>query len=501
MANPIFTGVKNVFNKPKVLIPVAAVVAIAIGISGYYAFFTTKHFTTSTVADGTVSAQLTSTGTVKAATETMLAFPVGGRIDSVNVKVGDTVSQGQTLASVDSSTAYGAVQQAQGALASAQANYNLLLDGASSSAIEVAQVAYDNTVSAQKAAVAASYQTLLSSNLTAVPSSQAVTGTAPIISGTYTGTAQGVLTIISHPTGSNGYFTTSGLVITTGNMDPQIPQPIGTTGLFILFPGMNIGQSGSWTVSIPNTSGTSYTANSTAYQTALQTQTNAVAAAQANLDQVKAAPRTDAVAAAQAAVQSAQGALSAAQGALANDFITAPINGTITTVNDITVGQNVNANTPAIGIMSNSGFQIEAYVSEKDLGLVVVNTPVTIVTDAYGPSVVFNGKVVEVDPAATTDPSTGDTGYKVVYQFTDSDSRIKPGINATVTINGGTKDNVLEVPTTAIYQKDGASFVLVRTGSKNVETKVTTGLVGEDSVEITSGLTAGEQVVTLGNNS
>ena len=500
MANPIFTGVKNVFNKPKVIIPVAAVIALAIGVTGYYSFSTTKHFSTTTVADGTVSAQLTSTGTVKAATETMLAFPVGGRINSVNVKVGDTVYAGQTLASVDSATAYGALQQAQGALASAQANYNLLIDGASSSAVEVAQVAYDNTVSAQKAAVAASYQTLLSSNLTAVPTSQAATGTAPVISGTYTGTAQGVITIISHPTGSNGYFTTTGLVTTTGTMDPQIPQPIGTTGLFVLFPGTS-SQSGSWTISIPNTTGASYTANSTAYQTALQTQTNAVAAAQANLDQVKAAPRTDAVAAAQAAVQSAQGAVSAAQGALSNDFITAPINGVITTINDITVGQIVNANTPAIGIMSNNGFQIEAYVSQKDLGLVAVNTPVTIVTDAYGPSVVFNGKVVEVDPAATTDASTGDSGYKVVYQFTDSDSRIKPGINATVTINGGTKDNVLEVPETAIYQKDGASFVLVRTGNKNVETKVTTGLIGEDSVEITSGLTAGQQVVTLGNNS
>ena len=368
--------------------------------------------------------------------------------------------------------------------------------------IEIAQVAYDNTVASQKTAVASAYQKLLSSDLTAVNTTSGSGQTAPILSGTYTGTDQGTITIVAHPTGNNGYFTTTGLVASTGNIDPAIPQPLGQSGLFIIFPtASTTSQNGTWIVSIPNTAGPSYTANSTAYQSALEAQTTSVAAAQAALDKVKAAPRTEDLAAAQAGVESAQGALSAAQGALANDFIVAPINGTITSVNDITVGEIVSANTPAIGIISNNGFQIESYVSEKDLNMVSVGMPVTIVTDAYGPSVTFPGKVVQVGLSATTDPSTGDSGYKVIYQFTGTDSRIKPGISATVTLSGGTKDNVLAVPNTAIFLKNGQSFVLVRTGSKNIETPVTTGLVGTDTTEIVSGLTAGQQVVTLGNNS
>ena len=498
MANPFVHHAKRIFNKPQIVIPVAAAIALAIGIAGYFAFATTKHFTTTPVALGTVSAELSSTGTVKAATETTLAFPMGGRVSSISVNVGDKVSQGETLAGIDSATAYGAVQEAQGALAAAQAAYTRLVNGASASDIQVAQVAYDNAVASQNLAVSTAYQKLLSTDLTAVTTTSGISLAAPTISGTYAGQAEGTISITSHPTGSNGYFTASGLITATGKIDTQIPQPIGTTGLFILFPAGTAGATGTWNINIPNTSGPNYTADSTAYQSALETQTTTVAAAQAALDNVKAAPRAEDIAAAQASIQSAQGALSATQGALANDFITAPINGVITSVNDITVGEIVSANTPAIGIMSDSGYEIEGYVSQNQLSMVSVGMPVTITTDAYGPSVVFNGTVTQVGLAATTDPSTGNPGYKVVYQFTGSDPRIKPGISATVTLNGGTKANVLEVPTTAVYTKNGQAFVLVRTGNKNVETPVVTGLVGTDSTEIVSGLSAGQQVVTLG---
>ena len=497
MAHPIVHHTKRVLNKPHLVLPVAIAIAAVIGVTGYLAFSTGKHFTTTAAAYGDVSATLTSSGTVKAATESSLAFPVGGRVQSVSVKVGDTVYAGQELASIDSGSAYGAVQQAEGAYEAAQANYQRLVNGAAAPDVAIAQTAYDTTVSQQKIAVQSAYQKLLSTDLTAAPSNPGVSTAVPTISGTYTAGTQGVITVTSHPTSSNGYFTTSGLVTTMGKIDSQIPQAIGDTGLFILFPGTTGSQTSTWTISIPNTSGANYTADSTAYSTALQAQTNAVAAAQAALDKVKAAPRAEDVSVAEAQMKSAAGALSAAKAALANDFITAPINGIITNVNDLTAGEIVNANTPVIGIMSQSGFEIETYVSEKDLGMVKTGMPVTIVTDAYGPSVVFNGTVTEV-ALAPQNQADGSSGYKIVYQFTGNDSRVKPGLSATVTLNGGTKTNVLEVPRTALFLKNGASFVLVNDGKKNTERAVTIGLVGTDSVEILSGLSEGEKVVTLG---
>ena len=217
----------------------------------------------------------------------------------------------------------------------------------------------------------------------------------------------------------------------------------------------------------------------------------------ASLNKVTGAPRSEDIDAAKAQVASAQGSLHAAEGALANDFITAPINGVITSINNLSAGEIVSANNPVIGIMSKDGFQIESYVSEKDLALVSVGEPVSIVTDAYGPSTIFNGTIIEVAPAATTQ-TNGSLGYKVTYQFSDTDSRIKPGLSAMVTVQGAKKENVLTIPRTAIFLKNGSSFVLVKNGKNTENRAVTVGLVGSDLAEITGGLQAGEQVVTLG---
>jgi len=510
MAHPIIHHSKRILNKPHIVVPVAVAVALLIGGAGYLAFGTSKHYTTAPVVLGTVSSDLSSAGAVKAATETDLAFPKGGRVSAVYAAVGKSVSRGQTLAALDSSDAQGLVGQAQGAYDAAQASYDRLIHGAASpdvaiaaSAVQSAKVAYDGTVAEQNLAVESARQKLFSGDLAAAATAAAGTS-APIISGTYTGKTEGSIAISVHPSNNSGFFAASGLAAGTGLISSQSAQPIGTSGLSILFPTDAAGTPGTWTISIPNTSGQNYTANNAAYQAALQTRTDKIAQAEAALDQanaaltkVQSAPRTEDVTAAAAEVAAARGALQAAQGALANDFITAPINGIITSVNSLSAGEIVSANNPVIGIMSEGAFQIESYVSEKDLALVSVGEPVSIVTDAYGPNVTFKGSVIEVAPAATAQ-TNGQLGYKVTYQFTDTDSRIKPGLSATVNLSGATKDNVLAIPRTALFLKNGASFVLVKKGKTTEDRAIAVGLIGSDRVEVVSGLTAGEQVVTLG---
>jgi len=498
MAHPVIHHTKRILNKPRIVIPVVAGIALITALAVYLSLNTSKNYVTTPVALGNVSAALSTTGTIKAATQTSLAFPKGGRVSSVLVHVGQTVQEGQTLAGLDSADARGAVETAEGAYEAAQANYNRLLNGASDSDTTIAKINYDATVSEQALAVKTARQKLLSSDLVAISSSSS--GTAiPTISGTYTGENTGTLTLSVYQGGSGSYWNASGIASGSGSVDTKNPQPIGTSGLFVLFPASNAAYASDWTIAVPNTNGPNYTANNAAYTAALQNQIDKVAQAKATLDKVQSAPRSEDVAQAEAQMKSAAGSLHTAQAAFANDFIVAPYSGTITSVSDSTAGSIVAANTPFIGIMSHGAFQIETYVSEKDLALVSVGKEVSIITDAYGPSVIFKGTVVEVAPAATTTPS-GLTGYKVTYQFTESDPRIKPGISVTVDLQGGSRQNVLEVPRTAIFLKNGASFVLVKNGKKIEERPVTVGLVGTDTVEILSGLTSGEEVVTLGNN-
>ena len=160
-----------------------------------------------------------------------------------------------------------------------------------------------------------------------------------------------------------------------------------------------------WNINIPNTTASNYLANYNAYQTALETQTQAVSNAQAALDQANASltalesvARPEDIEAAQAQVDSAQGAYQAAQGMYDNNFIKAPINGTVTFVN-VEVGQNATPNQTIIGMVPTSAFQMVAYVDQDFLSRLPLGTQVNV-TFAEIPSTNFSARVVDTESAS-----------------------------------------------------------------------------------------------------
>ena len=296
-----------------------------------------------------------------------LAFPVGGRIKSVSVKIGDTVKAGTVLASLDSENALGAVNQARGAYTSAQTAYDKLVNGANDTDIKIAKVAldnaktnYTNVVATQKTLVSNALSAMYNNGLAAIPTSDtSTTIISPVITGLYNGTDEGTYTITVYSTGNGNYFTVSGLETSSGPTS-TLAVPLGTHGLFIQFPpNFTLASNNVWTVDIPNTKSANYVTYYNAYQSALQTQTQAVAgaqgavdAAQANLDQKVAGARSEDLAIAKAQVDSTKGALQIAEGNYNNTIITAPVDGKITNVS-ITAGQIATPNAPAIEILSN----------------------------------------------------------------------------------------------------------------------------------------------------
>ena len=349
-------------SRPRLVISVTVVLALVIGVASYtyHEKTLTSQFADIGVASTTVS-EVVSGGSLQDLT---LAFPVGGRIKSVSVKVGDTVTAGTILASLDSENAVGAVNQAKGAYTAAQTAYQKLVNGASTPDIDVAKVAlanaqntYNTTVAQQKVLVANAFSAMMNSGITAVSSPTNTTSSAPVISGTYTGTEQGVYTIKTYSTGSGIYFSVDGLE-NGGNMPASAtPSPLGSRGLYIQFPN-SVMTGNEWTVTIPNTEAPTYLATQNAYQSALQNQAQAVSttqgavdAAQAGLNQELAGARSEDLDIAQAQVESTQGALQMAEGAYNNTIITAPVNGKIANVS-ITAGQIATPNTPAIELIA-----------------------------------------------------------------------------------------------------------------------------------------------------
>ena len=94
-------------------------------------------YTTVKVEQRTLLQTVSETGTVKPVKRLELNFPQTGKISSVAVKIGDTVTAGQVLAELDGSTLIIRQQEAAAALAAAQANQKKLLGGATASEIEV----------------------------------------------------------------------------------------------------------------------------------------------------------------------------------------------------------------------------------------------------------------------------------------------------------------------------------------------------------------------------
>ncbi len=75
---------------------------------------------TTKVARGDVTSSVAASGTVQPVATRELAFSTNGTLTAVNVKPGDTVAIGQTLAAIDPSDAQDAVTQAQETLTNAQ---------------------------------------------------------------------------------------------------------------------------------------------------------------------------------------------------------------------------------------------------------------------------------------------------------------------------------------------------------------------------------------------
>jgi multidrug resistance efflux pump len=281
--------------------------------------------------------------------EVNLAFPKGGRVHTVDVKVGDTVKKGDVLASLDAIDTEGMMNQACGALAVAQANYEKILNGASSPDIDVlkasllrAQSNYDKTKETQDVAVKNAYFNLLNSTVQAFPTNATSDDSAPLISGTYNLGQEGVIALeFFHSTGGSGVaFRASGMATGTGQVNLINEQPIGNSGLYLKFKDSMQIQNENWTISIPNKKAPNYLSNLNAYQAALRVRDQMVADANAALDQAKsvlaakqAAARPEDVSIAKAGVEAAAGALRVAEGAYNNNFIYAPEDGTITVLN------------------------------------------------------------------------------------------------------------------------------------------------------------------------
>jgi membrane fusion protein, macrolide-specific efflux system len=149
-----------------------------------------------TVGTGTIKQTVSASGTIEPASQAQLSFAVSGQVTAVDVKVGQKVTSGQTLATVGITALQYDVNAASESLASAQSR----LSGDESSDASTSQIESDEaTVTSAQSQLNSAKQNLADANLTST------------ISGTVASVDLTVGQEVSSGSGSNGGGSNSAL--------------------------------------------------------------------------------------------------------------------------------------------------------------------------------------------------------------------------------------------------------------------------------------------------
>lgn len=225
--------------------------------------------------------------------------------------------------------------------------------------------------------------------------------------------------------------------------------------------------------------------------------------AEANLDDVSDNGSDAAVNAAEAQVKSAKAAVSSAKDDLKNAVLRSTIAGTVASL-DISVGDvlgsssgnqgstgDSSGSTAEVLVIGTGTWNLEGTVSSTDLGSLKAGQTVSVTPS--GASEPITGKVSSVGIVATS-TSDGSSTFPVVVSLDGEHPDLYSGTTAQGVVTVAEYADVLTVPTMAISSSDGTSVVSKMVNGQPEVTEVGVGRVFGASTEITSGLSAGDEV-------
>jgi HlyD family secretion protein len=488
---------------------------------------------------------VSSNGTVEAADDIELKFKNAGTIENISVKVGDKVKKGIVLARLESGEIYSQYLQAQASYNQAKAKLDQLLAGATNEEVKVyeqvlenAKISLDDIRDKAENDLQDDYNTALvylidasskynkaladlkdtekvyfyySTSLeTTFRSKRAEAEDAfwGVSSLGIKGAKDFIDEAVNDPTQENIDFalleTRSALVevidildyTKTAMADPTIRENVSSTDRTTI--DTDIGYNNIAYSNI-NTAQSNISSQKITNRVNINTAESAYNKAKVDLDEIKAAPRDVDIAVYQADVEKYKANTEEYSQKLKDNSVIAPFDGTVTKT-DGKIGEIVSANSKnVVSLISPNNFQIEADISEADIGKINLENPVKITLDAFAEEE-WEGTVVEADTGKTV--IDGVVYYRIKVLFDKIDPRLKSGMSADILIQTAKKDKVLIVPQRAVVNKNGKRFVRILDNNKIKEIEVGTGLKGnKGEVEITFGLKEKDKAVLYLKNS
>lgn len=239
---------------------------------------------------------------------------------------------------------------------------------------------------------------------------------------------------------------------------------------------------------------------------------------------------------AEALVQVYQASLDRAEDQLSKCTIRSPMEGIVTALNSekgeiVVLGTMNNPGTVIMVISDLSAMEIEAEVDETDIARVGIGQEVEISLDAF-PDTTFKGEVIQIgnSPKATGFGGSDQiTNFMVKILILDEVENIKPGMTASVDITTDYREDIIKVPAGAVVMrpegtgeeedsknnsnsdsleieeeesdndrenKKDIDGIFIAENSEAKFVPVRTGIRDQQYVEITSGLSESDSVIT-----
>ena len=423
---------------------------------------------TTTVAAGTLTTTLDAVGSLEPVQQTTLSFSATAPITNVFVEIGNRVAAGTVLATLDTTDGEAKVRQAQLSLAQQQAALNELISPATENEIALAEL---QVQSAQAGLYSASSSSTTSAEDIEIARLQTELAANSLWQSQINRDQR-----LEQEAARNG-----------GTVDWGTEQEINAS--------VNSAENNVAVSEIQYED----TANGTTSYSQLASGQQSLASAQAKLDALLAGASESDIRLAQINVEQAQLDVDAAMQSLSNYALTAPFDGLVA---DMDLIPGVLSTTGALTLIDNSVFTLDVSIAEADMPNIAVGQDVTLAVQAL-PDAALTGAITRLGVAPSS--SGGLVTYNATITLDPAPNvTLRPGMSATASIILEQLNNVILVPTRFLSTNaaTGATTVMVETEpGVYTETPVTVGGRDATHTEITSGLSAGQTIVLIAQDS
>ncbi|MFZ1087232.1 MAG: efflux RND transporter periplasmic adaptor subunit [Terracidiphilus sp.] len=216
-------------------------------------------------------------------------------------------------------------------------------------------------------------------------------------------------------------------------------------------------------------------------------------AAVKHLDSVRKVSREAALKAAQGQLTSAEGKYQGAEAQVSYSEIRSPINGVVTD-RPLFAGETAAAGAPLVTVMDTSSLLAKAHLAQNVAQRMKLGDDAEV--NVPGMEMAVKAKVSMISPAL--DP--GSTTVEVWLKIDNKNGTLKAGTPIKITITGKIVPDAWKIPLSAVLtaQDGGKSIMVIGADGSAHRKSVTLGITDGEDVQVLSGLTATDQVITVG---